>query len=102
MTCSVQLVRDNYLTRKGGPLSQLRIAPLNLRIVSRNPSVKGRLLRESTAPNSQPSPAQPETSRKLSPLETKCQKLSALNPRLADVIELLVDDMLDELEGRTP
>jgi hypothetical protein len=35
-------------------------------------------------------------------LAQKSERLQALNPKLAAVIETLVDDMLDELEGRHP
>ena len=38
----------------------------------------------------------------LSPLLMKCERLEKRNQRLAAVIEKLVDDMLDELEGRRP
>jgi hypothetical protein len=38
----------------------------------------------------------------LSPLLTKAERLEKLNPKLAAVIERLVDDMLDEIEGRRP
>lgn len=35
-------------------------------------------------------------------LATKSDRLAALSPKLAAVIERLVDDMLDEVEGRRP
>ena len=38
----------------------------------------------------------------LSPLLAKCERLERRNEKLAAVIEKLVDDMLDELDGRRP
>lgn len=62
-----------------------------------------------TAPLSEPSKERHRLSVKeqprlplLSPLLAKCERLQALNGRLATAIEELVDDMLDEVEGRRP
>lgn len=55
----------------------------------------------SNAPRRHSRPAQDRLPL-LSPLLAKCERLERRNAKLAGVIEQLVDDMLDELEGRRP
>lgn len=73
-------------------MTQLRLASVNLKIVARN--TKSCSVRHRTSLGS--------SSRGLSAFAQKADRLSGLNPDAAAVIERLVDDVLDDLEGRRP
>jgi len=91
VTFPVTVVLDKQTHTQESLMTQLRLASVNLRLVSKTPTASSRSFA-----------APPDSSHVRSPLERKCRALALLNPRLAGVIEKLVDNMLDELEGRRP
>lgn len=73
-------------------MTQLRLASVNLKIVARNTR------KCSEKPRTSPA----NYSLDLSAFAQKAERLQALSPDAAAVIERLVEDVLDDLEGRRP
>jgi len=99
VTYYVTLVRDSPLLTNQEELmsqhqTQLKLAYVNCKIVSTNKN--GNIARTSLSSNAS------SAALSASSLLTKSATLQRLRPKLAAVIEGLIDDMLDELEGRRP
>lgn len=85
VTYPVTVVRDNRLpTVKESPMTQLRIASVNLRVVSRRTKLSSDTYTKSRVSS-------------LPPLAQKAARLHAINPGAAAVIEKLVDDLLSQI-----